>query len=138
MELHYVHAIILGLGTLMGGWRIVKTMGTKLCHLQPIHGFAAETSGAICLYGATWLGIPVSTTHTITGSIVSVGATRGPQAVAWPVAARVVWAWVLTITAAAAIAAASQALFGALGWNRPGPGTSQKLAQSRACAQMWE
>jgi PiT family inorganic phosphate transporter len=69
--------VAMGLGTLMGGWRIVKTMGQKICKLQPVHGFAAETGGALTLYGATMLGIPVSTTHTITGSIVGVGATRG-------------------------------------------------------------
>ncbi len=79
----------MGLGTLMGGWRIVKTMGQKICKLQPVHGFAAESGGAICLYGATLLGIPVSTTHTITGAIVGVGTTRGLNAVKWGVATRV-------------------------------------------------
>jgi hypothetical protein len=89
----------MGLGTLTGGWRIVKTMGQKICKLQPVHGFAAETAGALTLYGATSLGIPVSTTHTITGAILGVGSTRGLHAVKWGVAARVVWAWVLTIRA---------------------------------------
>jgi PiT family inorganic phosphate transporter len=106
----------MGLGTLMGGWRIVKTMGQKICHLQPVHGFSAETGGAICLYGATWLGIPVSTTHTITGAIVGVGSTRGPRAVQWGVAGRVVWAWILTIPASALIAAVSWWVFSLLGW----------------------
>ncbi len=108
--------LAMGLGTLMGGWRIVKTMGQKICHLQPVHGFSAETAGAACLYGATALGIPVSTTHTITGAIVGVGSTRGLRAVKWGVAGRVVWAWVLTIPAAALVAASMWALFRALGW----------------------
>jgi PiT family inorganic phosphate transporter len=107
----------MGLGTLMGGWRIVKTMGQRICKLQPVHGFAAETGGALCLYGATWFGIPVSTTHTITGAIVGVGATRGVHAVKWGVATNVVWAWVLTIPAAAAVAAGCWWLFRALGWS---------------------
>ena len=106
----------LGLGTLMGGWRIVKTMGQKICKLQPVHGFSAETGGAIMLFGASWLGIPVSTTHTITGAIVGVGATRGFHAIKWGVAGRVVWAWVLTIPAAALVAAGFEALFATLGW----------------------
>jgi PiT family inorganic phosphate transporter len=106
----------MGLGTLMGGWRIVKTMGQKICKLQPVHGFAAESGGAICLYGATLLGIPVSTTHTITGAIVGVGSTRGLNAVKWGVATRVVWAWVLTIPAAALVAAAFWWGFDTLGW----------------------
>jgi PiT family inorganic phosphate transporter len=106
----------MGLGTMAGGWRIVKTMGQRICHLQPVHGFAAETSGALCLYGATWLGIPVSTTHTITGAIVGVGATRGRKAVSWGVAGRVVWAWVLTIPAAAAVAALAWHAFAFCGW----------------------
>ncbi|HEV8113402.1 MAG TPA: inorganic phosphate transporter [Planctomycetota bacterium] len=107
----------MGLGTLMGGWRIVRTMGQKICKLQPVNGFAAETAGALTLYGATALGIPVSTTHTITGAIVGVGATRGLHAVKWGVATRVVWAWVLTIPAAAAVGAAMSCLFAFLGWH---------------------
>jgi PiT family inorganic phosphate transporter len=103
-------------GTLMGGWRIVKTMGQKICKLQPVHGFAAETAGALTLYGATWLGIPVSTTHTITGAIVGVGSTRGLHAVKWGVATRVVWAWVLTIPASAAVGAVCWWAFSFLGW----------------------
>jgi len=106
----------MGLGTLMGGWRIVKTMGQKICKLQPVHGFAAETAGAATLYGATILGIPVSTTHTITGAILGVGSTRGLHAVKWGVAARVVWAWVLTIPAAASVGALTWWLCAALGW----------------------
>jgi inorganic phosphate transporter, PiT family len=107
----------MGLGTLMGGWRIVKTMGQKICKLQPVHGFAAESAGALTLYGATALGIPVSTTHTITGAIVGVGATRGIHAVKWGVATRVVWAWVLTIPASALVGAGSWWLFHVLGWS---------------------
>jgi PiT family inorganic phosphate transporter len=106
----------MGLGTLMGGWRIVKTMGQKICKLQPVHGFAAETGGAVCLYGATLLGIPVSTTHTITGAIVGVGSTRGLNAVKWGVATNVVWAWVLTIPAAALVAAGVWWGVDHLGW----------------------
>lgn len=106
----------MGLGTLSGGWRIVKTMGTKICHLEPVHGFAAETGGALCLYGATALGIPVSTTHTITGAIMGVGVTRGKRAVRWGVAANVVWAWVLTIPLTGLIAAVSYYIFTFLGW----------------------
>ena len=108
----------MGLGTLMGGWRIVKTMGQKICHLEPVHGFSAETGGAVCLYVATHFGIPVSTTHTITGAIVGVGATRRMKAVSWGVAERVVWAWVLTIPASAAVAAGCQWFFAVLGWVR--------------------
>jgi PiT family inorganic phosphate transporter len=108
--------IAMGLGTLMGGWRIVKTMGQKICALQPVHGFSAETAGAACLYGATALGIPVSTTHTITGAILGVGSTRGLRAVKWGVAGRVVWAWVMTIPAAAGVAALTWMLFRAIGW----------------------
>jgi inorganic phosphate transporter, PiT family len=97
----------IALGTLSGGWRIVKTMGTKIVKLQPVGGFCAETAGAITLFGATYFGIPVSTTHTITGSIVGVGSAKRFSAVKWGVAGRIVWAWVLTIPAAAAIAALS-------------------------------
>ena len=96
----------MGLGTMAGGWRIVKTMGQKICLLQPVHGFCAETAGALTLFAATFWKIPVSTTHTITGSIVGVGCTRGLHAVKWGVAGRVVWAWILTIPISAGIAAA--------------------------------
>jgi PiT family inorganic phosphate transporter len=99
------HAAI-GLGTFFGGWRIVRTMGHSLTKLQPIGGFCAETGGGVTILAVSKLGIPVSTTHTITGAIVGVGATRGWRAVRWGVAGRIVWAWVLTIPAAAAVAAA--------------------------------
>jgi PiT family inorganic phosphate transporter len=100
------HAAI-ALGTMFGGWRIVKTMGTKITKLQPFGGFCAEASGAITLMGATLSGIPVSTTHTITGAIIGVGATRRLSAVKWGVAQRIVWAWVLTIPLSAAMSALS-------------------------------
>jgi PiT family inorganic phosphate transporter len=106
----------MGLGTLLGGWRIVKTMGQKICHLQPVHGFCAETAGAICLYGSALLGIPVSTTHTITGAILGVGSTRGLRAVKWGVAGTIVWAWILTIPASAGVAALTWWIFSVLGW----------------------
>jgi PiT family inorganic phosphate transporter len=98
------HAAI-ALGTMFGGWRIVKTMGTKITKLQPFGGFCAETAGALTLVGATLGGIPVSTTHTITGAIIGVGATRRLSAVKWGVAGRILWAWVLTIPIAATVAA---------------------------------
>jgi PiT family inorganic phosphate transporter len=93
----------IGLGTLTGGWRIVKTMGSKITRLQPIGGVAAETAAAATLFFTSSAGIPVSTTHTITGAIVGVGATRRLSAVRWGVASQVVWAWVLTIPGAFAI-----------------------------------
>jgi PiT family inorganic phosphate transporter len=96
----------MGLGTALGGWRIVRTMGHSLTKLQPIAGFCAETGGGVTILAISRLGIPVSTTHTITGAIVGVGATRGTRAVRWGVAGRIVWAWVLTIPASAAVAAA--------------------------------
>jgi PiT family inorganic phosphate transporter len=98
------HAAI-ALGTLSGGWRIVHTMGSKITKLQPFGGFSAETAGAITLFTASGLGVPVSTTHTITGAIVGVGSVRRLSAVRWALAGRIVWAWVLTIPASAAIAA---------------------------------
>jgi PiT family inorganic phosphate transporter len=97
------HAAIAA-GTLSGGWRIVHTMGSRITKLKPFGGFCAETAGAITLFGATYAGIPVSTTHTITGAIVGVGVTRRLSAVKWGVAGRIVWAWVLTIPVAATIA----------------------------------
>ena len=99
------HAAI-ALGTLSGGWRIIHTMGSKITKLQPVGGFAAETAGAISLFGATHLGVPVSTTHTITGAIIGVGSIKRLSAVRWGVATRIVWAWILTIPASALIAAA--------------------------------
>ena len=95
----------MALGTLFGGWRIVKTMGMKITKLKPVGGFCAETGGAITLFAATGLGIPVSTTHTITGAIIGVGATNKLSAVRWGVAERIVWAWVLTIPCTAFISA---------------------------------
>jgi PiT family inorganic phosphate transporter len=100
------HAAI-GLGTLSGGWRIVHTMGSKITKLKPIGGFSAETAAAVSIIGVTFGGIPVSTTHTITGAIVGVGATRRLSAVKWGVASRIVWAWVMTIPMAALFAALS-------------------------------
>jgi PiT family inorganic phosphate transporter len=98
------HAAI-GLGTMFGGWRIVKTMGHSLTKLQPIGGFSAETGGGVTILALAHYGIPVSTTHTITGAIVGVGATRGTRAVRWGVAGRIIWAWILTIPASAVVAA---------------------------------
>ena len=95
----------MGLGTMFGGWRIVKTMGQRITKLRPVGGFCAETGGAITLFMATLLGIPVSTTHTITGAIVGVGTSKGPSNVRWGVAGGIVWAWILTIPASALIAA---------------------------------
>jgi PiT family inorganic phosphate transporter len=100
----------ISLGTLSGGWRIVKTLGQRITALKPVGGFSAETAAACSLYLATFLGIPVSTTHTITGAIVGVGATRRLSAVRWGVAGRIVWAWILTMPAAAAMAAATYAV----------------------------
>ena len=97
---------VIALGIMSGGWRIVKTMGTKITKLQPIGGFCAETAAAISIIGASIAGIPVSTTHTITGAIVGVGSTRRLTAVRWGVAGSIVWAWILTIPMAALISAA--------------------------------
>ncbi|SDV47551.1 inorganic phosphate transporter [Chitinasiproducens palmae] len=94
----------IGLGTLFGGWRIVRTMGQKITKLKPVGGFCAEAGGAITLFIASFMGVPVSTTHTITGAIVGVGSTRKVSAVRWGVAGRIVWAWVLTIPASAVMA----------------------------------
>ena len=97
--------LAIGLGTLFGGWRIVKTMGQKITKLKPVGGFCAETGGALTLFLATALGVPVSTTHTITGAIVGVGSVRRASAVRWGVAGNIVWAWVFTIPASALVAA---------------------------------
>jgi PiT family inorganic phosphate transporter len=107
----------IGLGTLAGGWRIIHTMGSKITKLQPVGGFAAETGAATALMVATLTGVPVSTTHAITGAIVGVGATRRLSAVRWGVARQIVWAWVLTIPAAFAIGAAAYTLLRLLGAN---------------------
>ena len=96
--------VAIGLGTMFGGWRIVKTMGQKITKLKPVGGFCAETGGAITLFLATALGIPVSTTHTITGAIVGVGSVRRASAVRWGVAGNIVWAWIFTIPASAFVA----------------------------------
>ena len=96
----------MAIGTLSGGWRIVHTMGSRITRLSPMQGFCAETGGAITLFTATYLGVPVSTTHTITGAIVGVGAARRTSAVRWGVARRIVIAWVVTMPMAGLIAAA--------------------------------
>jgi PiT family inorganic phosphate transporter len=103
------HAAIAA-GTAAGGWRIVKTMGTKITKLRPFGGFCAETAGGLTVLMASHLGVPVSTTHTITGAIVGVGASQRVSAVRWGVAGRIVWAWILTIPMSAAIAALSYAI----------------------------
>jgi inorganic phosphate transporter, PiT family len=105
----------IGLGTLSGGWRIIHTMGSKITKLHPEGGFAAETGAAVAIYTATALGVGISTTHTITGAIVGVGATRRLSAVRWGIARRIVWAWVLTIPAAGAIGAVVYVVLSALG-----------------------
>ncbi len=105
----------IGLGTLSGGWRIIHTMGSKITKLQPVHGFAAETGAAGAVFLATAMGVPVSTTHAITGAIVGVGSTRRLSAVRWGVAGRIVWAWVFTIPAAGIIGAAMGLLLRAFG-----------------------
>ena len=95
----------MGVGTLFGGWRIVKTMGQKMVKLKPVGGFCAETGGAVMLIGTALAGIPVSTTHTITGAIMGVGATHRASAVKWGVATKIVWAWILTIPVSFAVGA---------------------------------
>jgi len=102
--------LAIGLGTMFGGWRIVKTMGQKITKLKPVGGFCAETGGAMTLFLATALGIPVSTTHTITGAIVGVGSTQRASAVRWGVAGNIIWAWVLTIPASAFVAGVAYGL----------------------------
>jgi PiT family inorganic phosphate transporter len=99
--------VTIGLGTMFGGWRIVKTMGQRITKIRPVGGFCAELSGSITLFLATALGIPVSTTHTITGSIVGVGSTQTVSAVRWGLAGNIVWAWVLSIPCSAFIAGLS-------------------------------
>jgi PiT family inorganic phosphate transporter len=109
----------IAMGTLFGGWRIVKTMGQKMAKLRPVDGFAAETSAAVTLAISSGFGIPVSTTHTITGAIMGVGSLRRLSAVRWGVAHRIVWAWILTIPAAAAISALAYLAAGPLFASRP-------------------
>ena len=103
-------------GTLSGGWRIIHTMGSKITRLQPVGGFAAETAGALSLFLASSLGVPVSTTHTITGAIVGVGSVRRMSAVRWGIAGQIIWAWVLTIPASAVISAATYYLLATFGY----------------------
>jgi PiT family inorganic phosphate transporter len=97
--------LAIALGTYTGGWRVVKTMGMKLTHLKPVGGFSAETASAVVLLGTASVGIPVSTTHTIAGAIMGVGATRRLSAVRWGVAGKIVWAWILTIPASGLVGA---------------------------------
>ncbi|OIP40742.1 MAG: hypothetical protein AUK47_07630 [Deltaproteobacteria bacterium CG2_30_63_29] len=104
----------MAIGTALGGWRIVRTMGMKITKLKPVGGFCAETAGAMTLFVATHAGIPVSSTHTIAGSIIGVGSTTGLSAVKWGVAARIIWAWFLTIPAAALVGAVLMSLFNAI------------------------
>ncbi|MER8372092.1 inorganic phosphate transporter [Mesorhizobium sp. M1406] len=105
----------LALGTLFGGWRIVHTMGSKITRLNPMQGFCAETGGAITLFAATWLGVPVSTTHTITGAIIGVGAARRVSAVRWGIASNIVIAWIVTLPATAVISALTYLAVGLAG-----------------------
>jgi PiT family inorganic phosphate transporter len=98
-------------GTLFGGWRIVKTMGQKITKLKPFEGFCAETAGSLTLFGATHFGIPVSTTHTITGAIIGVGARKGASAVKWGVTTKIFWAWILTIPVSGVIGGLMYLLF---------------------------
>jgi PiT family inorganic phosphate transporter len=105
----------MALGTLLGGWRIVRTVGSRITDLKPIQGFCAETGGALALFGATMLGVPVSTTHTVIGSVVGVGAIRRVSAVRWGVARSIVTAWVVTLPAAAAVGAVAYAAAGLIG-----------------------
>ena len=107
--------LAIGLGTLSGGWRIIHTMGSKITKLQPVGGFAAETGAAVAIFIATHLGVGISTTHTMTGAIVGVGATRRLSAVRWGVARQIVWAWVLTIPAAALVGAVTYRVLAFLG-----------------------
>jgi PiT family inorganic phosphate transporter len=110
----------IGLGTYLGGWKVVRTMGMKLTNLRPVHGFCAETSSAIVLFGTAAAGIPVSTTHTIAGAIIGVGSTRRLSAVRWGIAGKIVWAWILTIPASAVIAGLIYVVIdevrGVMGW----------------------
>ena len=105
----------ISLGTLAGGWRTIHTMGSKITRLQPVGGFAAETAGAVSLFTATGLGVPVSTTHTITGAIIGVGSTRRLSAVRWGIAGQIVWAWILTIPMSAGIAGVTWYALAAIG-----------------------
>ena len=107
----YACQAAIAFGTLFGGWRIVKTMGQKVTKLRPVDGFCAETGASISLYIATFLGVPVSTTHTITGAIMGIGSLRRLSAVKWGVAKRIAWAWVLTIPCSALVSAVTYMIF---------------------------
>ena len=104
----------MALGTMFGGWRIVRTMGSRITHLTPMQGVCAETAGALTLFGVTWMGIPVSTTHTITGAIIGVGVARRTSAVRWTVAKDIMVAWIVTMPAAGLIGAMFTLLAGAI------------------------
>jgi PiT family inorganic phosphate transporter len=112
----FASTMAIGLGTLLGGWRVIRTMGTKITHIGPLEGFAAETAGSCTVISCSLAGIPVSTTHTITGCIMGVGVGRRIGAVRWGVAKHILWAWVLTIPVCAAVGAASHLLLLATGW----------------------
>jgi PiT family inorganic phosphate transporter len=113
--------LAIGLGTLMGGWKVIRTMGSKLTKLKPVQGFCAETAGAFVLMGTAVTGIPVSTTHSITGSIMGVGVVKRMRSVRWGVARKIIWAWVLTIPCAAAVSALAYVVLDATGWIPSGP-----------------
>ncbi len=115
MWVQYACFAAIALGTLSGGWRIIKTMGTRITKVTPMEGVAAETAGAVTLYLTQLFGIPVSTTHTITGSIVGVGITKRVSAVRWGVTVNLLWAWILTIPVSGALAALVYYLVTALG-----------------------
>jgi PiT family inorganic phosphate transporter len=108
--------LAIGLGTLMGGWKVIRTMGSKLTKLRPVQGFCAESAGALVLMGTAMTGIPVSTTHSITGSIMGVGVVKRLRSVRWGVAKKILWAWVLTIPCAAVVSALAYWALGATGW----------------------
>ena len=111
-----VSATALSLGTAVGGWRIMHTMGHRVVELEPVHGFAAETTAATVILGAAHLGMPVSTTHVISSAIMGVGSARGPKGVRWGVARRILLAWVITIPAAAIVAAGAWFILNAIGF----------------------
>ncbi|NBU11431.1 MAG: inorganic phosphate transporter, partial [Proteobacteria bacterium] len=116
MWVKFACALMMALGTAAGGWRIIKTLGHKMVKLQPIHGFAAETTAASVLAFAGSLGMPVSTTHAITTSIMGVGAAKRFNAIKWSVVERIIWAWVLTLPATAAVAYVLMRLCQSVGW----------------------
>jgi PiT family inorganic phosphate transporter len=113
--------LAIGLGTLLGGWKVIRTMGSKLTKLKPVQGFCAETAGALVLMGTAMTGIPVSTTHSITGSIMGVGVVKRLRSVRWGIAKKIIWAWLLTIPCAAAVSALAYFALDATGWIPAGP-----------------